>query len=36
MFSNVLDGKKGFLHYKNIILTEWDNVHIFKEVKPGF
>ena len=36
MFSNVLDRKKGFLHYKNAILTWWDNVHISKEVKPGF
>ena len=28
--------KKEFLDYKNVILTSWDNVHISREVKPGF
>ena len=27
MSNNILNGKKGFLNYKNVILTKWDNVH---------
>ena len=29
MFNNVLNGKKGFLDYKNVLLTQWDTVHFF-------
>ena len=36
MSNNVLNRKKGFLGYKNVILTKWDNVLISKRVKPGF
>ena len=34
MFNNVLNGKKRFLHNKNVILTKWDKVHFSKEVNP--
>ena len=33
MFYNVLNRKKGFLHYKNVILTKCENVS-FSKGKP--
>ena len=34
MFNNVLNRKKGFLHYKNVILTKCENVRFSKGVNP--
>ena len=36
MFYNVLNRKKGFLHYKNVILTKCENVRFSKGVNPWF
>ena len=36
MFTNDLNGKKGFLECKNVTLTQWDNVHFSKGVNPSF
>ena len=34
MFNNVLNGKKRFLDYKNVLLTQWDTVHFFLRGYP--
>ena len=36
MFYNVLNRKKGFLHYKNVILTKCENVRFSQGVNPWF
>ena len=36
MFYNVLNRKKGFLHYKNVILTKCENVRFSKGLTHDF
>ena len=34
MFYNVLNTKRGFLHYNNVILTKCENVRFSRGVNP--
>ena len=36
MFKYVLNKKKNFLDYKNVILTYWEHDHFAKGGNPGF